>query len=594
MAKTAVKIVQQCQDWFRIDERIKAEHIKRAEESYQFYTGIRQWDPQVVAKLALEGRPALTINRILSIVNTLSGYQRRNRSDIKLYPRRGGSAPVAHLGTELIKHTMDISGGVFELSDCFLDGIVCGIGWIMADRVYTEDVIHGDLIIRKESPFDIVEDQTNRAYDVNKGMRICKTFWWDKRQIELQYPKKTQGLKEAMDSPAWAADRQVPFENEALDYEPDTGVFKVQPGGDESFRELKYLIREYWYKEWVSAVFLVHPATLSIQRLAAGDVKKAREALVTRPDLAGHFRIVERPAPLMHRAVMVGDVLLEHEEDPLRGLTKFPFFRFCPYWADGYPFGLVDNIKQPQMELNKRRSQTLHNANTTANAGWICDYIVGDYDQVIETYGSKPGVVLDRSKAPGLEKIQPSKLDVAHFKLSLQAGEDMKDISGINSDLLATRPGSSESGRARIVRQEAGLTISEITFDNFNRTQGDVGYFLWEIIRATDIYSEQEIASIVQEGQLSDFMKDGKLDLSPMRDWRLGRYGVRVGRSVNSVTVRQGHFDQMLEAAKAGLPIPPQVIVEMSDWPNKEDILEKMKQMQQQQEQALVTQGARA
>ncbi len=357
MAKTDVQIVQQCQDWYRIDEKIKREHMERAKESYQFYTGIKHWDADTIAKLADEGRPALTINRILGIINTLCGYQRRNRSDIKLYPRRGGSAPVAKLGTELVKHTMDISAGQYELSDAFLDGIVCGIGWAMADRVYTDDVINGDLIVRKESPFDIIEDQTNRAYDVNKGMRICKTFWWDKREIALQYPGKAKRLKEATESPEWASERQTPFEDERVDYEPDTRLFDGDKADNESLRELKHLVREYWYKEWVSSTFLVHPATLSIQRLRQEDVEKAQNALVARADLGGHFRIIERPAPIMHRAVMVGDLLLEHEEDPLRGLTRFPFFRFCPYWADGYPFGVIDNIKQPQMELNKRRSQ---------------------------------------------------------------------------------------------------------------------------------------------------------------------------------------------------------------------------------------------
>ena len=39
------------------------------------------------------------------------------------------------------------------------------------------------------------------------------------------------------------------------------------------------------------------------------------------------------------------------------------------------------------------------------------------------------------------------------------------------------------------------------------------------------------------------------------------------------------------EAVKAGIPIPPQMIAEMSDWPNKDVIVEEIKRQQEMQAQ---------
>jgi len=596
MAQSETRIVEQCKDWFKSDMETAHKQMERARENFRFYTGIQQWDAEIVERLAAEGRPALTINRILSTVNTLSGHQRDNRSDIKLFPRRGGTQPIADLGTELIKHAMDVSGGQYELSDCFDNGIISGYGWISVRVDWSNDPVHGDLLIENESPFDIVEDQDNRRYDLNRGNRVAKIFWWDRKQIELQFPDKVSRLREATDSPEWNADKE-PFEDERVDYEADAHTL---PGGADAhaLSKTKYRVREYWWKQWERVTFLVNIETLSIVRLPEKKAKIAGEIIAAYPDMRSTWRIIERPAEVLHMAAMVGDMLLEHTVDPLRGITMFPFFRFCPYWSDGYAFGVVDNLKGAQTELNKRRSQALHSLNQTANSGWKAKALTPRGREILELYGAKPNLVLDEREFGGsIEKIEPNRMDQGHFLLAQQAGADIKDISGVNSDLLGTNPRESESGRARLIRQEAGLKSTKTVFDNFSRTVAGLGSFLWEVIRNGELYSEAEIRAIVQDRNLKAFyQRDPQtrqpviepvtgqpiLDLTPMREWRFGRYGVRVGRSVSAPTVRAMNFEQMLEAAKSGIPVPPDLLIEMSDWPNKDEIIERIRQAQQQ------------
>jgi len=581
MPESETKLIDKLKGWHNAAADVNAEWEQRAKEAYRFYTGIQQWDPAVIEILVREGRPALTINHVFPVINMLSGYQRQNRSDIRLYPRRRGTVLVASIGTQLIKHTMDTCDGVYALSDAFHDGLIGGKGWVGADQEFTVDPINGDLVVNKESPFDILEDQNNKDYDLNKGAYVFKRYWWNQHQVELQYPKKKGLLSEATSSAEWASEKYSQYPTE-----DDYGELG-QGGFDEDAARAKthYLIKECWYKEWENCVFLVHVPTLKIRRLKKTQAKRLYEQ---RPDLltSGEWRVVERPAPVMHKVVAVGDMVLEHVENPLGNIALFPFFRFCPYWVDGYIMGVVDNLLDPQKEINKNRSQVLHNLNQSVNSGIKVAKVMGDYDKQLAKFGSKPGVILDESKAGGkIERMDPPPLDQGHFLLSQQGAKDIKDISGVNPDMMGTKPEQTESGRARLIRQTAGLTVSEIIFDNFRRTQRQLGLFLWEVIRDSEVYSDEEIVAVVEESHLKGFMQvdevtgEQTIDLSPMRSWKQGRYGVKVSQSPNLPTIRLANFEQMLECVRLGIPIPPEMIMELSDVPNKEEIIAFLKRL---------------
>lgn len=592
------RLIATLKENFQGDAEINYEWLQRARESYRFYTGIQQWDPAVVQELRASGRPALTINRILSTVHMPCGYQRRNRQDFKLYPRRGGTRPVAELGTALLKHTMDISRGQHQGSEAFLDGCVCGKGWLGLSIAYENDPLYGDLIVRKESPFGMLEDQTNKSLDINEGQRVVKTEWRAKREIALKYDKSDKELEEASEHPQWW-DEQDQTLLEIPDYQPyDFDLLSLDDRaarGDRLFKRTMYFVKDCWWKEWENVPFLIHPPSGTLKRLTMVQAKIIAERMLTDGMLAGEVRIVERPAPVLYRAVTLGDLLLEYEEDPLRGVTRFPFVRFCPYVADGFIMGLVDNIKQPQEELNKRRSQTLHNANQTANAGYDVTRVADDDAlQDLRRNGSKPGYVLDLSKFGGAATLrQPPPLDTAHFTLAERAAQDIKEISGVNDDLTGMNAKASESGKARAIRQDAGLTVNEIIFDHFDLTMQDFGEVLWEVIRSGETYSTEEVEAVVTESSLKAFLvpdpQTGQptVDLSPMRRWDIGRYGVVVDRGANTPTMRMAMADQMLEVAKAFPQLPlADMILEFMDIPGKEEVIQRIQQMQAAQQQA--------
>ena len=76
----ATKLVMVKEMWKHSDEGLRAE-FAAMQTGFAFYAG-NQWSAQDLAKLEREGRPALTINLILPIINLLSGIQRQGRQDV--------------------------------------------------------------------------------------------------------------------------------------------------------------------------------------------------------------------------------------------------------------------------------------------------------------------------------------------------------------------------------------------------------------------------------------------------------------------------------------------------------------------------------
>ena len=116
------------------------------------------------------------------------------------------------------------------------------------------------------------------------------------------------------------------------------------------------------------------------------------------------------------------------------------------------------------------------------------------YDRHLAKFGSTPGVVLDESKAGGkIERIQPAPISDGHTTAARMSGDDMKEISGVNFDLLGQLiEGHNESGKAIELRQAQGMKVVEVIFDNFARTQKLIALGLVDMVRFTDVYSDQE------------------------------------------------------------------------------------------------------
>lgn len=576
---TEVALVDKLQKFWREAEEGNASWVDRAIKNYDFYCG-KQWDPKTLAQLKKERRPALTINHILPTVNLLSGMERENRNDIRVYPRKGGHNTVAEVFTGLSKHSMDLSNGEFEQSMQFLDGGIGGKGWIGLDISYEKDPINGDLVIERNSSFDIKEDPNAKKYDLNKSAKyIIRYYWGDKEQIYLLYPGKSEELEKYLESYSG---------EDAFDMTPtkQTDTDMLRPS------EYRYRVKETWWKSYKRQLFLIDKTNLMFIPVHKSQ-EPVLEALLTRDREVAEkerrplkYNTISRIIPVMNVTTTMGDIILENIEDPFSGLTLFPYIRFCPYWSDGYIFGVVDNLISPQEEVNKTSSGILHILNRTANTGWLNKKIGGAIKKVLETFGSKAGIVIEYGEVPP-KKIESNQLPAGHFAHKIDAVKNIRDISGVNTASVGAGT-KEESGIAMLRRQRQGAIISNVVFDNYKLTQQIFGETLIEFIRHTNVYSPSEIAEICIEEKIK---VDPQQLAKAIRSFRVGHYGIKVSSNPSSPTIRLANFEMLARLAEMGMPIPIDILLESMDIPRKEEIIQRVKQQQERQQQVQMQQG---
>ena len=277
----------------------------------------------------------------------------------------------------------------------------------------------------------------------------------------------------------------------------------------------------------------------------------------------------------------MGDIELENVERPYGEMTKFPIIRFIPYFINGNYFGVIDNLRDPQKEKNKRRSQALGLLNTGANSGFFNKKEGGANTDELQEEGSSPGHVIEYETVMP-KKIEPTQLSTGHIQLEQLAENDAPKIANVNQNMLASG-NTSESGIKDRQRINQGLIGSEIIFDNFKYTHKIYSETMIEMIRYGNTFTTQEMMAIASEAKM-----EANVDqlLEAIRSRKVGRYGIEISNSPTNPTIRVANFDMLLDMAKIyGEIIPPDIVIDASDVAHKEDIVERLKQAQQRREQ---------
>ena len=589
--ETETKLVERLKEWYMsaADSSTNRAWRQRAAKCLRFYNGSGQWDESVKMLLASQGRPALTINRILPTVNVVWGNLIQNRTELRLQALNRGTKEIANLGSALLKHAMDCCQGYDSASDAFRDGIITGKGWTTADQVYDRDPLTGELVVEAPNPLFIYEDPRNTDYDANKGEFIFRERFWTKNKLKAYFPTQ---YKEAL--AAAGNDWFQPIGEEMGNSLAGLVAFlNGMAGGGSPFNTDDEMggvaVRECYWKEYKSirmANVTINGQNKAFRLNGAEDDATLAKIAEARPDI-----LVSRTKSVictLHIAVLIGDMLLRREEDPLNGCKNFPYVRFAPYWLHGDSFGVVDNLIGPQEELNKNRSNLLHDANMNGNPAWRAKKASLKGEMTIRQVGSTPGALLNEDDFGGkIERIEPGRLSSAHAQLAEQTAADIQEISGANPNLMGTPTERVESGRARLIQQEAGLKVLAPVMGNFNRSQSILGTTLWDLVRYNNIYSPEEIEAVVDIDIINALGGMGGV-VDAMNRWDTGAYAVKAVQAKTSST----WTDVQLEEVKAvpqmlasmGLQMPPDVantlmveVLELSSFPGSSKVAEMLK-----------------
>ena len=429
----------------------------QAREDVEFYCS-KQWNESTKRKLEEAGRPVITDNRLKPLINLLSGYQRLNRYDADFQPRTSDDVDLCTVRKGLTKYIADQCDYGTQESLMFMDGIICGRGWLEVYYDIDYETLEGEAQIRRVSPFDIFVDPESREPDYSDARYLCRAKWTDKDELKAIYPEHADDL-EAMTAEYDEDERHEYTGIEPLWYQRNT-------------RKIRMV--EHWRKETYQQQYYL---------VGNGDYVK-KEKLTTEHIVAGIVKPVTLPATKVIVTIFAEKVLLEEKDSPYEH-GEFPFVPYLVYYLgeDDIPAGVIRDLKDLQREINKRRSQSINILNTQMNSGMIYEQGAIDKTQKenFKKLGTTPGVMLEVMPG-GLQRIKmidPAPAPAGEIQMLQETVQAMKDESGVNESMLGSDIPSGTSGKAIELRQKAAITHIGGLFDNQRRSKLQVMFRLW-------------------------------------------------------------------------------------------------------------------
>ncbi len=286
---------------------------------------------------------------------------------------------------------------------------------------------------------------------------------------------------------------------------------------------------------------------------------------------------------------------------------EFPYVPmvYHHYGVGDTPAGFVRAMKDPQRELNKRRIQTLHLLNTSANGGgWIEEgAMTPDQESEFERKGTLPGhfqkVMAGAITMGKIREREPKNPPAAVIQAEQAATEDLKAISGINESLLGVDVPNQASGRAIELRQKQAVTHLAVIFDSLRRAKKRIANLLWgrrghagivpQFYTAEKVYrvegeNGQQFVTINEQVAVQDPIA-GTI-VKTLNDLSQGEFDIVVSDVESSTTQRQAQMWSLVDAAsKLGIPheLIFETLIDLSDLPKKNDIKMRWQQAQAQQ-----------
>ena len=256
-------------------------------------------------------------------------------------------------------------------------------------------------------------------------------------------------------------------------------------------------------------------------------------------------------------------------------------------------YGIIRDMRAPQDDFNKRRQKLLHMLNNRQVQAVNEIAYEADAETVRREAAKADGVL-----PPGWQPTSVNDLAAGQFNL-LTLAEGEMDREGPNPAVLA-RGGESASGRAQMVRQQAGLTEQAVIFGGFEDWEHRVYEAFWD--RCVQFMQQPEWIRITDDQGASQFLQvnepvmgppqvvmspDGMPQLQPtVLGYRNRLVEMDVDISLDTVpdtaNLAQEQFLALVDLARSGVPIDPMMLLEASSLPKKREIMEKLQQGQGQ------------
>jgi hypothetical protein len=581
---------------------------EQAKECVDFLEG-RQWSKDDIAALDAAGRPHLKFNKISPLVRLVAGYHRNNRMDMTAIPGHEGDSneDVARTLTKILKQVSNLTELPYVDAEVFLDGITTGRGFY-DDRLDFNNNDLGEIKSQAVDPFTVYMDADGDQYDLNKCNIVQVSKWLSIEDVTASYGKQAADLVSGFingqnwnmfpvygteDSQEIHPVRKFGMEEDEMmgEWSAFHGLF-MDHFVDRAHKNIRCIDSQYWETE-VANVFIdletgdksVIPKTWKEERI--------QKALYYAQQVGNPLIVQKRPVRRVRWTVVIGDLIVSDSWSPY---DRFTLNLFAPYHRRGHTMGMVEDLIDPQKEINKRRSNQIEIVGRSTNSGWQFhqDAVTPDQKKNLQQNSSAPGFLFEH-KGEGDKKPVPinnSPNLTAQKLLEDSSVKDLKEISGINDAALGQLDRAAISGKAMESRQRQTMVGLQMYMDNFKRTKILQGKKQIAIIQKH--YTEQRIIRIqgekdkpaeqvVLNQQVVDETTGAIKEI--LNNVTIGKYSIMVDETPLSASFKEAQFEELTQIFEMLGPnisgflaqTSPEIILEMSSIPNKQEFIEGLK-----------------
>lgn len=576
-------------DWFDQCREAHAENRIQQAMDEDFYDG-DQWREDDAQVLIERGQAPLVFNLIKPAVDWVSGTEKRTRVDFNVLPKKDTPfhRESALNKLKLLKHVSDSSKAQFHRSDAFKTATVTGLGWMEVG--IRNDESDEPIYIRCENWRNIWHDNLSQERDLSDARYIFRSRWVDLDIAIAMFPDREEALKQAAyknardifeDDDLWMGNA---YHHQRDAEDPYTTTirksFSHDPHNASKKRDRVRLI-ECWYRK---------PRHMKLLRgdpsnCCYGEEYDEQDHVQAKQMEEGILSSFDAVVMEMRCCIMTEKHVLQEMKSPYKH-NEFPF---TPIWGfrrgrDKMPYGIVRNARDPQEDLNKRRSKALHILSTTKV---IADKnAVDDWDETADELARPDGIIKVRGDAR-FEINTDRQLAQQHIDLMMQDREFVNNISGVTGENLGL-DSNAVSGKAILAKQTEGSVVTFELFDNLRLALQLNGEKILSLVEQW--YDQPKVVRILGNRGQTEFVTLNDIETDPVTGQQVRRNDITETRAdfvVDSQdfrqSVRQAMFEQMLNMMKT---LPPEIsinmldlVIDLSDLPGKDELVDRIRKI---------------
>lgn len=595
--EAAKDLERKLKEWWHEARTSAADNRFEQSIDADFFDGL-QWRDDDAQVLRERGQAPLVFNQIQQHIRWIIGTERRTRVDFKVHGRGKEDSEPAQTKTKLMKYTDDVNRAAYHRSLGFMDAVKVGVGWLECG--IRSDPTEEPLFDRYESWRNIWNDPLAREPDNSDARFLFRSKWVDEDIALTMFPDREHTIKNASISHqlySFSEDDDLGFTGLYHAYTPGSNT--IQSGRamfTDSFhigiRRKRIRLIECWYKTPVKVQLLkshispMHTESFrnELMRVNGQELRPVRSSGVQGMLEAGHVSVYDAVRMKVRCAIFCDKGMLQDVASPYLH-DRFPF---TPIWAfkrdrDNQAYGVIRNMRDPQEDLNKRRSKALHILST--NRVIADEDAVEDWDE-LEEQVARPDGIIKKLRGTELTLENDTTLAREHVNLMLQDQQFLEGSSGVTEENRGEVTNAA-SGTAINLRQTQGSVVTADLFDNLRYALQVHGEKKLSLIE--QYYTEPKIIRITNDRGNTDFMEinmpnqgdDGSLEVQ--NDITKTKADFVVDTQDFRETVRIAMFESMMNLMGQ---LDPEVqlnlldmVIDLTDIPGRDEIVRRIREL---------------